>query len=575
MFTEAVAAVRAGDQTRARDLFSRLLRIDSSNPEYWLWMSAVVESERERLYCLQSVLRHDPTNRAALRGLTILGAHEPDKTELSSALKIPHRKIVPPDKLQSPVLQIASNWRTMGIAAIVLAVFIVILGFLFSPRGTGVAPDLPTPSPTFTHTPVPPTITPIPPDDVLLWTPIPTELAGTPFAAFLPVTPTPTPHIGLTPRSVYEAYTSAVNSLKEEDYESALMFIEQVIGLDRNLADAFYVKGEVHRLLGELDEAETSYTEAIRLNQAMAPAYFGLGRIQTLKNPYSLPEAFSNAITHDPTFLPAYLEIAEFHAQQENWSALDEVVTAAIQAGLHTPRLQILLGQAQFHQGHYQVAYENALAGIAGDPGMLDAYLLLGQLLVERGNSETALSPLSTYILFHGDDAEAWFYLGRAASDVGNIPQAIDAFSQTLAINNFHGEATHRRGLLYLSEYRYDEALADLERAEQLGVASLDLPLQLSQAYLGLGELELAMEVLLEVIENSEEPRIIAGAYALLAYIYEILEPPQILEAIAAWQAILELAEVTDEIRAQADAEIIRLEEILNPPTPTPERAPE
>ncbi len=91
MFTEAIAAVQAGDKGRARELLSRLLRIEPSNAEYWLWLSAAVPTERERLFCLKSALKHDPTNRAALRGLVILGARKPDPAELNAAIGIPKR----------------------------------------------------------------------------------------------------------------------------------------------------------------------------------------------------------------------------------------------------------------------------------------------------------------------------------------------------------------------------------------------------------------------------------------------------------------------------------------------------
>ncbi|MGD8864326.1 MAG: hypothetical protein PVI81_01920, partial [Anaerolineales bacterium] len=80
--TEAIAAARVGNRLKAREILSRLLRSDSSNAEYWIWMSAVVDSPKERVYCLESALKIDPTNRAAMRGLVILGAREPSDREL-------------------------------------------------------------------------------------------------------------------------------------------------------------------------------------------------------------------------------------------------------------------------------------------------------------------------------------------------------------------------------------------------------------------------------------------------------------------------------------------------------------
>ncbi len=57
MLKEAIQAVHQGQRARARDLLTRLLRADQSNPEYWLWMSSLVDSFKEQVYCLQSALK--------------------------------------------------------------------------------------------------------------------------------------------------------------------------------------------------------------------------------------------------------------------------------------------------------------------------------------------------------------------------------------------------------------------------------------------------------------------------------------------------------------------------------------
>jgi hypothetical protein len=63
-----------GQRSRARDLLTRLLRTDQSNPQYWLWMSAVVDSNPEKVFCLQNVLRLEPDSQAAKLGLLMHGA---------------------------------------------------------------------------------------------------------------------------------------------------------------------------------------------------------------------------------------------------------------------------------------------------------------------------------------------------------------------------------------------------------------------------------------------------------------------------------------------------------------------
>ena len=78
MLREAMNALRMGDRARARDLLTRLLKTDQKNPTYWVWLSAAVDTQKERLYCLQMALQADPQKCAAKRGLILLGALPPD-----------------------------------------------------------------------------------------------------------------------------------------------------------------------------------------------------------------------------------------------------------------------------------------------------------------------------------------------------------------------------------------------------------------------------------------------------------------------------------------------------------------
>ena len=65
MFQEAVEALGQGDKTKARELLTSLLESDQHNPQYWIWMSAAMDSAKERIYCLQTALRFDPENATA------------------------------------------------------------------------------------------------------------------------------------------------------------------------------------------------------------------------------------------------------------------------------------------------------------------------------------------------------------------------------------------------------------------------------------------------------------------------------------------------------------------------------
>ena len=74
LFDEGVAAARRGDRIKSRDSLTRLLRTDKNNEEAWLWMSSVVDTDRERIYCLNTAMKLNPQSKGGLRGLAILGA---------------------------------------------------------------------------------------------------------------------------------------------------------------------------------------------------------------------------------------------------------------------------------------------------------------------------------------------------------------------------------------------------------------------------------------------------------------------------------------------------------------------
>ena len=70
--TQGIQALRGGDKAQARSLFLSALEKDPDNAQAWLWLSGAVDSEQDRLDCLEQVLRIDPNNQAAAKGVALL-----------------------------------------------------------------------------------------------------------------------------------------------------------------------------------------------------------------------------------------------------------------------------------------------------------------------------------------------------------------------------------------------------------------------------------------------------------------------------------------------------------------------
>jgi len=224
MFQEAVEAIRLGQRKRARDLLTRLLRTDGSNTQYWLWMSSVVETPKEQIYCLQSILKIDPKNKAARQGLILLGALPPEseikpKPPLRRRWQVEVLEVKDVGALQAlwnnPLMRFAV--LTMTAVAVLVLIW---LGLYYQGQGTKpVVAKLPTrtagPSPTFTFTPTAINETQRVPT-------LKATLSGPPpLEARLQATYTPTPVYINTPHTSNEAFRFARMAFQRGDIASA------------------------------------------------------------------------------------------------------------------------------------------------------------------------------------------------------------------------------------------------------------------------------------------------------------------------------------------------------------------
>jgi hypothetical protein len=79
LLQQGIAALRAGSKAQARQLLARAIQEDPQNEQAWLWLSGAVESDEERLECLNRTLAIDPNNEMAQRGLAALRQKQPSR----------------------------------------------------------------------------------------------------------------------------------------------------------------------------------------------------------------------------------------------------------------------------------------------------------------------------------------------------------------------------------------------------------------------------------------------------------------------------------------------------------------
>ncbi len=376
MLQEAVEAIRQGQRGRARDLLTRLLRADASNTQYWLWMSSVVETPKEQIYCLQSILKVDPNNKAARQGLVLLGAMPPE-TEIKPVPPVRRRWHVEVQEVKD-VSALRAIWANPFVRLTVLAVtaFAVIalvgLGFYYQglrrkPLAAVIPTSTPGPSPTFTYTPTAINETP------RVATVQPTRLGPLPLAARLQATYTATPVYVKTPHTSNEAFRFAQSAYDRGDIASALAYLRQARQVSPDAPDIPYFQGEIYRQQGDNNQALEAYNAALAINPNFAPAQLGAARVQLALDPNAdVAAELRQAIQNDPNLKDAHLELANYLLSHDEAQKALDVLDQAGELLADSPLFYLRRAQAELALGKGAEAYDDALKANQMDQTLLE-----------------------------------------------------------------------------------------------------------------------------------------------------------------------------------------------------------
>ena len=570
MYQEALDAIRHGQHIRARDLFTRLLRSDSSRADYWLWMSTLVDTHTERIYCLEAAIRADPQNEAARRGLILLGARAAGddvrpvppiyrrwEKELDKDLR-PSRNLVQRIR-ENPVLRLV-----VFLGALMILIGIS-LGAVFGFRNQNekVVYYHVTPPPTLTQgATLTPTLTRTP----VYRTPTPTFSGPTPLWMFLSQTYTPRPPYVNTPHPRVEAYRIAINAFQRNQIDLMLQYMQQAASFSPGEPDLIYYIAEAHRLNGEYSEALTEYQQAIAVNPSFAPPYLGIALIRLEQNPNAdVLEYIQRAIQRDPNYADAYLTRAAYylnHGEPEP-ALVDLEYTETIAPGL--PMTYVLTAQAHLELGDYATALQNAQLGYEADQTLLPAYITLARCYLINQDPEQALYYAEIYTRYEPDDPSAWAIVGEGYYVQANFEQAMTALDRAIELDEENAEALRYRGLTYLALGDSRKAVTDLFSATTIARYQFDYTIDLALAFWANGRLEDAGVHFTIAEERAETVSQLAEVYYYRAQVYEANN--FLWDAKMDYENLIALPTDAVSLEWRIFAEQ-RLQE-LNPPTPT------
>lgn len=491
---EAIKLLRKGDKTAAREIFTDLLRSNQSNPEFWLWMSAAVETRQERIFCLENVLKLDPENSLAKRGLAMTrGIPDGEEPPVVPLVRRKWTLDTPQDDV--PKTMLGRLWanpllRLTMILSISL-VFIAIMGGIIWTARNAEPPVVfititlrPTDTPTATSTP---TATP------KIRTATPTLSGPTPLSALLLATYTPTPFYVNTPHPISEAYRIGIRAYENGDLSKMLTNLLQASRDNPDAADIKFLVGEAYRLKGQMEEAFQAYQEAIDLDNSFAPAYLGRGLSAFSNDPaQDILADLDKAIQLDPNYTQAYRERIKYAIYQQRFDDATQDIKKLDSLAPGDPWARLFEAQILLAQGNPKKALDSALKANELDLTLLPDYLVLAQCYLALDNADEALGKIQIYMFYPENQADAlgWLVLSDARYQTGNFEGALEALDQaaeyiTEQARNDPSAALQTalyRGRILLAMGKAQEAVNAFADGYRIDQRNFDINLGLGQA---------------------------------------------------------------------------------------------
>jgi tetratricopeptide (TPR) repeat protein len=287
-----------------------------------------------------------------------------------------------------------------------------------------------------------------------------------------------------------------------------------------DFSQAYFSLGNVDLKAGKLDQALQEYDVALKRNPNLPRAHLNKGIVFLRKNEYDqAEEEFHRELEINPNDDKAYNNLSAVYRLRGLYDQAIEAARKAVELKTYYPEAYMNLALAYQRKGELQKAKEALSLGLKNIQPFLDANLLLGEILQEEGQLDSALMEYRKIIdqsaakkdviydlerLFSKgapydlEDSEirakAHFNLGTIYVQQGRVDLAESHLETAIALKPGFAEAFANLGTLYDNTGRHLQAITYLQKAVSLDPQNAIYHYNLGLAYAKSNRLEEAKE---------------------------------------------------------------------------------
>ncbi len=340
-----------------------------------------------------------------------------------------------------------------------------------------------------------------------------------------------------SPAILAQLSQQAETALTEKRFQDAIALCRKILHIDPQSSIAYQTIGKALLATGDLEQAVSSYQEAIALRPDQPELYANLGSVRAQQKQWQEAlKCYQKAIELKPDFAGVYRNIARL------WERLNQPETAAqarekaysLEPETVKPQERLKLGDDFLKLGQTTKAIAHYQRVIEAKPNWLEAYQRLGKALEKAGRWEEATetwkkamscSPQTStdtnlpapnqeletlkqtcqsYLeqknwekaiaaakqaLTIQEDAVTWHLLGKAQQGAQQPQASAQSYRHAIALHPLP-ESYANLGSLYAAEKQWEKAITHYQAALKIDAQQAGIWRNLARAYSKAGEAE-------------------------------------------------------------------------------------
>lgn len=260
-------------------------------------------------------------------------------------------------------------------------------------------------------------------------------------------------------------------------YDRALKEIDRALQHDRDNAEAWRLKGEIHLRRADLDGALEAWTVASGLDPDDAELLVSIGDLLMRRNDRldAALDTYRRARALVPDNTRILVSIGSIHERQEQWEPAATTYRAALDLDPNLVRARSSLGAVLFKMGRFEESSRELRKAIELSPRDLRSHVFLGLSQNHLGNYQLALEELKDALLIDPHSANQ---LIGVREQQPQFLRLVDLFTAAYQENPREAGRSYDLAVVHFYAHDYDAAWKYLIRAEQL---RFPIPIELKE----------------------------------------------------------------------------------------------